>query len=278
MWDPEQYEKYRDERARPFQDLLARVPPGAPATLADLGCGTGEGTATLARRWPSARIWGVDSSLEMLRAAQPRAVPGRVEFVQADVLEWSPPEPLELILSNALFQWIPDQERLLSRVVSLLAPRGVLAVQIPATQGEAWRERIARIASRGPWAPRLQAAPEPRTLSLGRYLELLLRQGFEVDGWETTYHHVLRGPDPVLEWVKGTALRPILTLLPGPEREGFLEECRRELRALYPELDRGTIFAFRRIFFIARRGERSLAPPPGEAFDIGGNSGPLGAQ
>jgi trans-aconitate 2-methyltransferase len=254
MWDPEQYEKYKSERARPFQDLLSRVPPGHPSTVADLGCGTGEGTALLARRWPSARIWGVDSSEEMLKAAQARSVPGRVEFVKADVLEWSPPGALELILSNALFQWIPDHERLFSRVVSLLAPEGVLAVQIPATRGEAWRERIAKIASAGPWASRLAAAREPETLALGTYLKLLLGLGFEVDAWETTYHHVLRGPDPVLEWVKGTALRPILALLEGPQREAFLEECRRELGALYPEGKGSTVFPFRRIFLVARRG------------------------
>jgi trans-aconitate 2-methyltransferase len=252
-WDPGQYGKFRDDRARPFFDLLARVPDRRFGRVADLGCGTGELTRVLAERWPAARVTGVDSSREMLQAAAPRAIAGRLEFVEADIAAWEPPDRFDLVLSNAALQWVPDHGRLLPRLSALLAPRGVLAVQVPANHDWPSHQEILRLAAEEPWASKLTGRWRPHAVEpLDGYVRTLQAGGLAVDAWETTYVHILQGADPVLEWLKGTALRPVLTVL-GAEAPGFLEALAPRLRAAYPPGPAGTLFPFRRFFFVATR-------------------------
>jgi trans-aconitate 2-methyltransferase len=254
MWDAGQYEKFRDERSRPFFDLLARIPDAPYRTIADLGCGTGDLTQGLLGHWPAATVRGVDSSDEMLKEAMKHTETGRLTFEKGDALSWRPERPLDLVVSNATFQWIPDRARLLAHVASTMSPQGVLAVQVPANGESPSHTILEEIASRAPWADSLRSRLRHDVLTpLREWVRLLWGLGLAVDAWETVYHHVLAGEDPVLEWMKGTALRPVIALL-DPERcAAFLEEYRARLREAYPAASQGTAFPFRRLFFVARK-------------------------
>jgi trans-aconitate 2-methyltransferase len=254
MWDAEQYLKYADERSRPFADLLARVNCDSPKLIADLGCGPGHLTRTLAERWPAARVIGVDNSTAMLKQAA--AIPGRLEFVHADLAAWNPGQPLDLIVSNAAFQWVAGHEALLSHLASLLAPAGTLAVQMPyhfnnpahlvieATKTDArWRNVLGDVGL-------TQQSVKP----LVWYVERLHDLGFAVDAWETTYLHVLTGANPVLEWFKGSALRPLLDKLDAQVQDEFLADVGARLLAAYPARNGVTLLPFPRLFFVATRG------------------------
>jgi trans-aconitate 2-methyltransferase len=253
-WDPKQYQRFSAERSRPFYDLLARVPDDSVFSAVDLGCGTGELTRTLLRRWPGAPVWGVDNSPEMLAAAAKLPLHHNLHFVQADLATWQPERPLDRIISNAALQWVPDHQGLFRRLVSLLAPRGVLAVQMPRNFDEPAHRLLAELVTREPWvsivgAWREQYFVEPPVW----YVNTLHDLGLEVDLWETSYYHVLAGPDAALEWMKGTALRPVLTRLSSDQQEQFIAAFAAVLRTAYPTGPQGTTFPFRRLFFVARR-------------------------
>lgn len=247
MWDAAQYEKFRGERTRPFFDLLARIPDQSYKVVYDLGCGTGDLTAALADHWPEARVIGVDTSDEMLAAAAGHADPGRLDFVKGDIATWKAAQPVDLIVSNAAIHWVADHETLIGRLAATLAPKGVVAVQMPANFDCPSHVLLKELAE-GKVPLRHDIVLPPR-----RYVELGLEQGLIVDAWETVYQHVLPGKDAVLEWVKGTALRPVLKALEGAERDEFVTAYAAKLRAAYPETPSGTIFAFKRIFFVARK-------------------------
>jgi trans-aconitate 2-methyltransferase len=245
MWDAGEYEKFRGERTRPFFDLLSRIPDRSYKTIVDLGCGTGDLTAVLADHWPEARVIGVDRSDEMLAAAH--ADPGRLDFVKDDIATWRSAQPVDLIVSNAAFHWVADHEALLARVTSFLSPKGVLAVQVPANFDSASHVLLKELA-----AGKVELRHD-LVLPIGKYVDIVHHLGLHVDAWETVYQHVLPGPDAVLEWVKGTALRPVLKALAGAEREEFLASYAAKLRAAYPETPFGTVFPFRRLFFVVRK-------------------------
>ncbi|MEU7648951.1 trans-aconitate 2-methyltransferase [Streptomyces huasconensis] len=273
-WDPLQYLRHRDHRARPFTDLLARVPDplpaeGRPPRIADLGCGPGNVTRLLAHRWPAAHITGFDNSPAMLAEAERYAGPtpggGRLDFAPADVTHWAPaPKTYDLIVSNATLQWVPGHADSFPAWLSALTPGGTFAFQVPgnfdAPSHALMRELCESARWRGRLGGRLRHADT--VLPPGAYLERLAGLGCEADAWETTYLHVLEGDDPVLDWVKGTGLRPVLTALAddAEARENFLTEYGALLRAAYPALPGGggTVFPFRRVFVVART--RGLEP------------------
>jgi len=247
MWDADQYEKFRAERTRPFFDLLSRIPDRSYKSIVDLGCGTGDLTAALADHWPEARVIGVDSSDEMLKAAEKQADPGRLDFVKDDIATWKPAQPVDLLVANASLHWIPDHEALLGRLVGALSPKGALAVQMPANFDSPSHLLLKEVV-----AGKVELKHDV-VLPPGRYVEILQGLGILSDVWETTYQHVLQGRDAVLEWVKGTALRPVLKALEGAERDEVVAAYAAKLRAAYPETPWGTLFAFKRIFIIASR-------------------------
>jgi trans-aconitate 2-methyltransferase len=256
-WDPQQYLKFSDHRLRPALELLDRVPLTAPALVYDLGCGTGEAARAMAERWPSAAVYGVDNSKEML--ARAGAQPSRVEWIEGDVRSWSPRAAPDLIYSNATLHWIDDHRTLFSRLLAYLAPGGCLAVQMP----QSWdapshllmRETLANGGVDGAslGAERLrQEASRKWVLEPETYYDLLAGSAATLDIWSTEYLQVLEGEDAVLEWVKGTGLRPILDGLADGEREVFLGEYARRLRIAYPmRKDGTTLFPFRRLFIVA---------------------------
>ena len=255
-WDPAVYLRYAGERARPFIDLLSRVHTEVPATVVDLGCGEGTMTATLADRWPGARVTGVDSSREMLTAAETSAVPGRVEFTAGDVRDWNPDGPVDVVVSNAVLHWVPGHESLLSRWAEWLRPGGWVAVQVPGNFRSPTHALLADLCRSPRWSSRLaDAAPRPDTvLEPSGYFDVLAGAGLSPDVWETTYLHVLTGTDPVLTWVRSTVLRPVLARLPEDAAAEFTAEYAAALRGAYPERPDGTtLLPFRRVFAVASR-------------------------
>jgi trans-aconitate 2-methyltransferase len=253
-WDPRQYAVYADERRRPFAELLARIDVADPGDVVDLGCGPGPLTAMLHQRWPDARVVGVDSSVDMVQAAQQHAVAGRLSFVQADAAAWTPGGPVDVVVANALLQWVPGHLELLARFTSWLRPGGVLAFQVPDNFDEPSHALLRELRRSQQWRSKLGAGAD-RSAGVERpqaYLDALVESGLVPDVWQTTYLHVLSGDDAVLEWVKGTALRPVLSALDSDEqRAEFVETYARELRRAYPQDAWGTVFPFRRTFAVA---------------------------
>jgi len=253
-WDPAVYDRYRSYRDRPALDLMVQIPDLPFGVIWDLGCGTGEHAALLARRHPGAEVHGLDSSPEML--VQARRRPEAVDWVLAGIKDFAPPAPPDLIFTNAALQWLPDHAALLPRLAGTLAADGVLACQMPMAF-ETLHHRILReTAAEGPWAGLTAGArlinPTP---SLDDYYGWLAPLCGEVDIWTTTYLHVLEGEDPVVDWMSGTALRPYLDVLGDPAlREAFLAEFRDRIAAAFPPRPDGvTLFPFPRLFIVARR-------------------------
>lgn len=261
-WNPADYLRFAGERGRPFADLLARVSSREPRLVVDLGCGTGSLTATLARRWPHARVVGVDSSADMLADAAGSDEPGRVEFVQADVRAWEPAGPVDVLVSNAVLHWIPEHEGWLTRWASALAPGGQLAVQVPGNFRSPTHTLLGELCRAPRWADRLaEVAPRPdAVLSPATYFDVLSAAGLAPDVWETTYLHVLSGPDPVLEWVRSTVLRPVVARLGDDDAAEFTALYASTLREAYPPRPDGTtLLPFRRIFAVGTRPGRVSA-------------------
>ena len=251
-WDPTQYARYADERGRPFVDLVSRIGADAPRRVVDLGCGPGTLTALLTSRWPSAAVEGLDSSAEMIAAAG--AVDG-VDFRVGDVQSWTPPADVDVIVSNATLQWVPDHLPLISSWAGALPRGGWLAFQVPGNFDSPSHVLMRELAESSRWAPSLAGVlrHSDAVAAPAVYADVLLDAGLAVDVWETTYLHVLPDPDPVLEWVRGTGLRPVLAALSGAEREEFVESYAAALRDAYPAGAHGTTFAFRRIFAVAHK-------------------------
>ena len=235
--------------------------------MVDLGCGSGELTWELARRWPRARVTGIDNSGEMLararagdaaRGAGPAGTGAAVEFVEADIADlgaWRATPPFDVVLSNAALQWVPDHDRLILGLASKVAPGGILAVQMPGNFDSPSHQAIREAAREPRWRDLLSElgrAGDP-VRPLPWYVETLRALDCAVDAWETTYLHLLRGDRPVLEWIRGTALRPLLARIPPAEHAEFLDSLQRRLKEAYPPSGDFTIFPFRRLFFVAHR-------------------------
>ncbi len=250
QWDPDRYLTFADERGRPFLELLSRIDAEAPHTVVDLGCGAGNLTVLLPRRWPRAQVIGVDSSAEMIAAAP---VGEGVEFTVGDIVGWRSEQPVDVLVSNAALQWVPDHLDRLPRLVDAVAPGGWLAFQVPGNFAEPSHTIRRELADEAPYAEHTAGVATPDAHDAETYLHVLRDLGCEVDAWQTTYLHVLRGEDPVFTWVSGTGARPTLQALPDDLRPQFEEEFKRRLREVYPERDGAVVLPFRRVFAVARR-------------------------
>jgi len=253
-WCPTQYVKFEQERSRAVRDLLEHVPNKQVARAADIGCGPGNSTELLQQRFPDAMVIGIDSSADMVAAARKR-LPGNLFDIQ-DIAAWrGSGDTFDVILANAVLQWVPDHASLLPSLVGKLSPGGSLAVQVPANVDEPAPRLIREIAANGPWRQRLAKPTIERTFrhTAEWYYRTLRDQGVAVDLWMTTYYHSLPGgPDAIVEWFEGSGLRPYLEPLDASERSAFLNEYRHAVAQAYPTMPDGTVLlAFPRLFFIA---------------------------
>lgn len=254
-WDPLQYSRFEGERDRAAHDLLARLPDElTPSEIWDLGCGAGQHAAWLKRRWPEARVRGMDSSPAML--AQGRLRGEDIDWRLGDIADWVPERPADLIFANASLHWLPDHPVLLRRLTGALAPGGVIAVQMPMAHETRHHTLMREVAPDGPWAASLAGvgviAPllEPEV-----YYSVLAESCGGIDIWSTTYVQALTGPDAVLEWMKGTALRPFLAALEDEVmRRGYLDALGARLSEAFPRRPDGvTLMPFPRLFLVARK-------------------------
>ena len=253
-WSAKQYTLFEEERTRPVRDLVAAIPGDAKRCI-DLGCGPGNSTEVLAARFPDAAIGGMDSSPDMIEAARKR-MPGAT-FMLADIATWDEAGPYDVILANAVLQWVPGHASLMPRLVGKLSEGGSLAVQMPDNLDQPSHRLMREVAADGPWASKLaeSAAERIRIEPADWYYALLKPLCRRVDIWRTTYiHPLMGGPDAIIEWLKATGLRPFLDPLNDTLRQGFLDAYRAKIAEAYPTLNDGSVLLpFPRLFIVATR-------------------------
>jgi trans-aconitate 2-methyltransferase len=252
-WSAAQYSRFETERNRPVVDLLSHVLDREIRRAVDLGCGPGNSTEILRDRFPNAAITGIDTSPDMIIAAR-RRLP-EIVFEIADIVTWRASEPPNLILANAALQWVPDHERLFPALLANLARGGQLAVQTPDNLNEASHRLMRKVAKEDPWAAKLAGATEDwsNRHQARWYWQLLRSACTSLDIWQTTYFHVLAGgPAAIVEWFKGSALRPFLASLDAAERDVFLGRYLAEITTAYPaQPDGSVLLPFPRLFLVA---------------------------
>jgi trans-aconitate 2-methyltransferase len=253
-WDPSKYLQFADQRGRPFLDLTGQIAASEPRRVVDAGCGTGELTELLSRRWPTAEVFGFDSSPDMIAQARDLAG-GSLSFAEGDVRDWRPTPDVDVLVSNAVLQWVPGHLDLIARWADELPPGAWFAWQVPGNFGSPSHVLMRELAESPRWRAKLagvlrhhDSVAEPAD-----YASVLLERGWEASAWETTYMHMLSGSDPVLDWVRGTGVRPILAALDENEARDFSATYGKKLRDAYPAGRFGTPFPFRRLFCVGHK-------------------------
>jgi trans-aconitate 2-methyltransferase len=251
-WSASQYLKFEDERTRPPRDLLARIPLANPKRVVDIGCGPGNSTELLVERWPQGEVSGFDTSPDMIEKARAR-LPG-VVFELADAATWNPAKPVDIIFANAVFQWLPEHPAILKRLFGLLAPGGVLAVQMPDNLAEPSHRLMQEAALAMPFATKMVGAARYPLPSVSFYYDLLSRGAALLDIWHTNYNHPLANAATIVEWVKSTGLKPFLDRLDAAEQGEFLRDYTARIVKAYPPANNGKVLLrFPRIFMLAQR-------------------------
>jgi trans-aconitate 2-methyltransferase len=253
-WNAEQYLKFEDERTRPARDLVAQIPLADARKVVDIGCGPGNSTELLVKRWPQAAVIGIDTSADMLRQARQR-LPGQT-FIEANIAHWAPPANTDVVFANAIFQWVPGHLKQLQRLLGALSPGGVLAVQMPDNLDEPVHVLLREVARLEPWRQILAENARARDSlpTPGAYYDALGPLCSRLEIWHTIYNHVLDDAADVVEWVKGTGLRPFVEPLSPPERKQYLAEYTARIAASYlPQADGKVLLRFPRLFIVAVR-------------------------
>ncbi len=255
QWDPDQYLKYADERFRPAYDLIAQITLKAPASICDLGCGTGHLTKVLAERWPDSKVTGIDSSEEMLKIAH--TISADIKWEKKDIKDWEPKTTkFDLIFSNSVLHWLGDHGSLFKKLLDALNPKGVLAIQMPNNFKEPTHTTAFEIINENiEWRKRLLPYLNHEPVhDFNFYYDVFCKSCSSINAWETTYYHILSGHNPVVEWIKGSFLKPLLDQMSDDEKIIFLEKISNKLLEHYPQQSDGkTILQFKRIFLIGRK-------------------------
>jgi len=253
-WNPNQYLKFANERTQPSIDLAARINVGNPKSIIDIGCGPGNSTQVLRQRWPGAKISGLDSSIEMIKKAKEDF--SEMEWITADASTFKFNEKYDLVFSNAAIQWMPDHEILLPRFLKILNDGGALAVQVPANFDSPLHQAVLAVSSNPKWSRLTSGAEKLITYhTVEYYYDILSFASEKIDIWETTYYHVLGSHVALVEWYKGTGMRPFLERLPDESsrrefEDEVLDRCARDYRI---QKDGKVIYPFKRVFFVTYR-------------------------
>jgi len=259
-WDPAKYTEFSDYRGRPYKDLLGQLVDVEPKKVVDLGCGPGNMTRLIAQRWPQAQVTGLDSSQDMIAKAESSEHEANLDFALADARQWQPEEDLDLLFSNAMLQWLPDHRDLLAAWLGKMKTGSYVAIQVPGNFGSPSHALMRQVAESAKWAGKLgsvlrdgHVVGEPED-----YQRLLLDAGFQANVWETTFQQLLLGDDPILDWVRGTALLPVRHALDEQDYLRFEDDYRAQISEHYPFFEtrdgtRLTNFPFRRIFMIGHK-------------------------
>jgi trans-aconitate 2-methyltransferase len=255
-WDAKQYLRFNDERTRPCRELAARVSLDAPRHVIDLGCGPGNSTAVLAERWPKAQLTGLDSSLEMIATAR-RGAPAS-DWRVGDIAAWAAEKGqlFDVVFSNAALQWVPHHADLFPKLFHRVAPGGALAIQVPGNLDAPAHGLMRQMAASAAWSGFFRGGVrEWHVEDMTTYHDILAAEAAELDLWATEYQHILPDAVGIVEWYKGTGLRPFLDVLPSDEiKDAFTAEYLEHLRRAYPARSNGrVIFPFRRMFLLAYR-------------------------
>lgn len=251
-WSAAQYLKFEDERTRPSRDLVAQIPVANPGRVVDIGCGPGNSTELLVERWPHADVSGFDTSPDMIDKARKRLP--NVKFELADAAAWQPAQPVDVIFANAVFQWLPEHPQLFQRLMGLLAPGGVLAVQMPDNLSEPSHRLMREAAAEMPFATKMEGAARAPLPPVSLYYDLLTPLADRVDIWHTYYNHPLANAEAIVEWLKSTGLKTFTDPLDEDEKRAFLARYLEKIKPAYPPAENGKVLLrFPRLFIVARR-------------------------
>ena len=252
-WDSKQYLQYAGERTQPAVDLVKRIPLEGPATALDVGCGPGNSTAIVKAQFPHARVLGIDNSEDMLTKARTQYGDG-IEFRYCDITtglsEFT--TGFDIVFSNACLQWVPDHKHILPALYGLLNPRGVLAVQIPKNGDSPLYKAMDEVVAEARWNFNAAEVAYNKSLSPEEYFDILSSLSGNFTMWESVYYHRMKSHVALVDWIKGTKLRPYLNLLDDRGQKELEDEIVRRVTPLYPVQENGEIiYRFRRLFFIA---------------------------
>jgi trans-aconitate 2-methyltransferase len=259
-WNPNQYLKFAEERTQPCRDLAARIAVPNVRRVIDLGCGPGNSTAVLRDRWPDANFTGLDSSGEMIERA--RSEYPQQCWIAGEITKWAADGDgggqFDVVFSNAALQWVDDHAALYPRLLDRVAPGGALAIQIPGNI-DAPAHRIMREVAASPrWISRFPpgSVREWHHHEMDFYYDALAPAAARLDIWATEYLHILPHAEAIVEWYRGTGMRPFLEVLEtDADRRSFAEDYLEALRPHFaPRAVGGVLFPFRRIFLVAYRG------------------------
>lgn len=251
-WNSNQYLKFKNERTQPAIDLANRINLDNPQSIIDIGCGPGNSTEVLQRRFRNSEIIGIDSSAEMI--AKAKSQNSDIDFICCDVNDlFCRQEKFDVVFSNACIQWIPNHYELLKNLMNLLNDSGVLAVQVPYNQNEPIQKIIEEVTQSAKWADSFENPREKYVLNFSEYYYDLLAdisRNFEI--WQTTYFHKMKSYKDILEWYRGTGLRPYLEELDENQKSYFENDILEKVMQNYPMQSNGDIiFKFPRLFFTA---------------------------
>ena len=251
-WNSEQYLKFKTERTQPAIDLANRIPVQSPADIIDIGCGPGNSTDILKKRYPNAAVVGADNSENMLEAARKNYTD--IEFILCDASKElnNIGRKFDVVFSNACIQWVPDHPKLLREMMSLLKEGGALAVQIPMNYDEPIHRIIGEAVKSEKWRDKFSDPRQFYTLTPEKYYDILAEISSDFSMWQTTYFHRMKSHSDIMEWYKSTGLRPYLEALSHADKTEFEKDIFREVERAYPKQANGEIiFRFPRLFFTA---------------------------
>ena len=253
-WNPQQYLKFKSERTQPSIDLVARIAINEPETIIDIGCGPGNSTQILHRRWPDADIVGLDSSQKMIEKAR-QDYPGQ-KWIVGHAADLDTKQKYDIVFSNATLQWVPNHDVLIPRLFDAVNKNGVLAVQVPANNESPLHKALYSVAQSRKWKGYTSGCEKLLTYhNAGYYYNVLIGLTENFDIWETTYYHVLGSHEAMLEWYSSTGMKPFLERLPDEEASNeFEQEILMQCQPLYPVQSDGKIlYPFKRLFFTASK-------------------------